>query len=120
MTLNVEAVSHERAGDVSIVRLSGTTLDAGNSKEFKAEVARLLNPGARIVLDMTELKFVDSSGLGAMVSTLRQVNGAGGDLRLCGLSKPVRALLELVRMHRVFGIFNTREEAVESFASQPS
>jgi len=120
MKLTVESIKNERAGEVSVVHLSGTTLDAGNAKEFKTQIARLLNPGARIVLDMTELKFVDSSGLGAMVSTLRQVNGAGGDLRLSGLSKPVRALLELVRMHRVFGIYNSGEEAVESFASQPS
>lgn len=78
MKLNVETVKHEGSGDVSVIRLSGSALDASNSKEFKTEVASLLSPGAHIVLDMSDLKFVDSSGLGAMVSALRQVNGAGG------------------------------------------
>ena len=105
----------EHIGNVSSVLIPGTTLDASNSKEFKAEIAPLLTAGARIIFDLSNLKFVDSSGLGAMLSSLRQINGVGGDLKLCALNKPVRALIELVRMHRVFEIFNTRDEALRSF-----
>ena len=101
--------------NVIVVQIPGTTLDAGNTKDFKAAITPLLTPGAHVVLDLTNLKFVDSSGLGAMLSALRQLNGAAGELKLCDMSKPVRALMELVRMHRVFEIFNTREEALRSF-----
>ena len=108
-------LSTETFGNVVIALAPGETLDAGNAKDFKSEVAPLITPGARMVVDLSKLKFVDSSGLGAMLSCLRQLNAIGGDLKLCGMSRPIRALFELVRMHRVFEIFNTREEALRSF-----
>src|SRR5579863_1654591 len=99
----------EKTGEIVTLALPGETLDASNSKVFKAEVAPLLAPRAKLIFDMHQLRFVDSSGLGAILSCLRQLNGVGGDLKLCAMTKPVRALFELVRMHRVFEIFNTRE-----------
>lgn len=109
-------LAKETFEDITVVTVPGETLDASNAKEFKGTVTPLLVPGAKVVLDLGKLKFVDSSGLGAMLSCLRQLNGIGGDLKLCGMAKPIRALFELVRMHRVFEILNTREEAVRSFA----
>ena len=64
---------------------------------------------------LSHLRFVDSSGLGAMLSCLRQLNATGGDLKLCGMSKAVRSVFELVRMHRIFDIYDTREQAVSAF-----
>lgn len=124
MKLSIEIVSEEPHKDeivksVAVVLLPGTTLDAGNTKEFKSGLTSLFTPGARIVFDLSNLKFVDSSGLGAMLSALRQINGLGGDLKLCAMSKPVRSLIELVRMHRVFEIYNTRQEALRSFGIDP-
>ena len=58
---------------------------------------------------------MDSSGCGAILSYLRQLNTVGGDLKLCCINKPVRALFQLVRMHRIFDILNTREEAVKAY-----
>ncbi len=107
----------EQAGQTLVLVLPGDTLDASNSKEFKAEVAPWITPRAKVIFDMRELRFVDSSGLGAILSCLRQLNAAGGELKLCAMNKPVRALFELVRMHRVFEILNTREEAIRSFGS---
>ncbi len=95
----------------------GETLDASNTKEFKRDVAPVLESDPKLIFDLSKLQFVDSSGLGALLSCLRQLNSSGGDLKLCGMCKPVRALFELVRMHRIFEIFNTREEAIQAFAS---
>ena len=53
-----------------------------------------------------------------MLSCLRQVSAKGGDLKLCGMSTQVRGLFELVRMHRIFDILGTREEAVRAFQTQ--
>jgi anti-sigma B factor antagonist len=61
---------------------------------------------------MTALGFVDSSGLGALLSCLRTMNNKSGQLRLFGMAKPVQALFELVRMHRIFSIHNNRDEAL--------
>lgn len=102
----------EKLGEVTIVLLPGEQLDASNAKDFKREIASVLIGASKVVFDLSQLHFVDSSGLGAMLSCLRQVNSAGGELKLCGLSKPVRALFELVRMHRIFDICNTKDDAI--------
>lgn len=105
----------ERIGDVIVVALPGDMLDASNAKEFKRDIASVLEPQAKVVFDLAELRFVDSSGLGAFLSCLRQLNATGGDLKLCGMTKPVRTLFELVRMHKIFDIVGTRDEALRSF-----
>jgi len=105
----------ERVGDVAIALLPVEELDASNAGEFKRDVAPLLDENRKIVLDLSRLRFSDSSGLGALISCLRKVNANGGDLKLCAMSQPVRALFELVRMHKVFDIYNTRQEAVRAF-----
>jgi anti-sigma B factor antagonist len=110
----------EKDGDITVVVVPVEELDAGNAGEFKRDIAPLLDANTRFVLDLSRLRFVDSSGLGAFISCLRKLNARGGDLKLCGMSKPVRAVFELVRMHRVFDIVTTREEAVRAFAPESS
>lgn len=106
--------------DVVVVEVPGPSLDASNSKDFKAEVSPILNSAQKVIFDLEHLGFVDSSGLGSILSCLRQLNGAGGDLKLCGMTKPVRALFELVRMHRIFEIYESRDEALAAFKSPGS
>jgi anti-sigma B factor antagonist len=113
-------LSVEDIGNVSIALVPGETLDAGSSKEFKAAAAPLLQANKKLIFDLSGLKFVDSSGLGALLSCLRQLNSVGGELKLCGTSKPVRALFELVRMHRVFELCNTKEDAIRAFDEHDS
>ena len=105
----------EKIGDVTVVVLPGEQLDASNAKEFKRDIAPLLEPQGKAIFDLAEVRFVDSSGLGAFLSSLRQLNATGGELKLCGMTKPVRALFELVRMHRIFDIRGTKDEAIRSF-----
>ena len=105
----------EKMDEVTVVILPGEELDASNAKAFKDNVAPLLQPQAKVVLDLSQLRFVDSSGLGSILSCLRQLSTTGGDLKLCGMSQRVRALFELVRMHRIFDIYTTRDEAVRAF-----
>lgn len=104
----------DKVGDVTVVVLPGDQLDAGNAKDFKRDIAPVLAPCTRVVFDLRELRFVDSSGLGAILSCLRQLNGKGGDLKLCEMTKPVRALFELVRMHKIFDIYPTRADAIQA------
>ena len=92
-------------------------LDASNSRRVQARHRAGAASQHKLVLDLGRLRFVDSSGLGAMLSCLRQLSAKSGDLKLCGMSKQVRALFELVRMHRIFDIYGTQEEAVQAFQS---
>ncbi len=105
----------EKLDGVSVAIMPVDELDAGNAPEFKRDIASTLQANTKLVLDLSRLRFVDSSGLGAILSCLRQLSAKNGDLKLCGMSKQVRAAFELVRMHRVFDITGTREEAVHAF-----
>jgi anti-sigma B factor antagonist len=102
-------------GDVAVVTVPGEDLDASNAADFKRAMAPVVEANTQVVIDLSRLRFVDSSGLGAFISFLRRLNAKGGDLKLCGMSKGVRAVFELVRMHRVFEIFPTTREAVRAF-----
>jgi len=110
-------ISVEQVDDVTVATIHVSELDAGNASDFRRDISPILEAHHRLVFDLSRLRFVDSSGLGAFISCLRKANAAGGDLKLCALSKPVRAVFELVRMHRVFDIFATREEAVNAIAA---
>jgi anti-sigma B factor antagonist len=76
----------------------------------------VLEAHTKLVFDLRRLRFTDSSGLGAFLSCLRHVNARDGDVKLCGMSPQVRAVFELVRLHRIFDIYSTPEEAVRAFA----
>jgi anti-sigma B factor antagonist len=110
----------QQIGDVTVATVPVEDLDASNAADFKRDMAAVIEANSRLVLDLSRLRFVDSSGLGAFISFLRKVNARGGDLKLCGMSKPVRAVFELVRMQRVFDILTTREDAVRAFARAPA
>lgn len=112
-------IAVDTVGDMAVATVPVEELDASNVGEFKRDVAPLLDAHTKLVLDVSRLRFVDSSGLGAFISCLRKLNARGGDLKLCGMSRQVRAVFELVRMHRVFDICATREEAVRAFEPKP-
>ncbi len=108
-------ISVDNLDGVAVAAVPVDELDASNSGEFKRDITPVLQSQNKLVLDLGQLRFVDSSGLGAMLSCLRQLSAKGGDLKLCAMSKQVRGLFELVRMHRIFDIYGTREEAVRAF-----
>ncbi len=112
MNINVE----EKDG-VKIISVPGEVLDASNVADFKTAMKEHLTEKTNMLLDMSEQQFIDSSGCGALLSCLRELTSGGGNLKICGVQKSVRVIFELVRMHRIIDIFNTRDEALESYKS---
>lgn len=110
----------EKSGDVAVCAVLVEELDANNAGEFRRAIAPLLEEHDKVVLDLSRLRFVDSSGLGAFISCLRKLNARGGDLKLAGMSSQVRAVFELVRMQRVFDILPTAGDAVRAFERTPT
>lgn len=108
-------ITVDMVNDIAIATLPVAELDAANTVEFKRDMAPVMDAHAKVVLDLTRLRFIDSSGLGAFLSCLRKLKEKHGELKLCGMAKQVRAVCELVRMHRILDIYATREEAVRSF-----
>jgi anti-sigma B factor antagonist len=105
----------ETIGDVTIVAVNAKELDADNADAFRRAIAPVLNDCRKLVLDLDQVQFVDSRGCGAIIACLKQIAPAGGDLKLCRVTPPVRTVFDLIRMHRICQIVNTREEAVEAF-----
>ena len=109
-------IAFDEMNGAAVAAVPVEELDASNAGDFKRDIAPVLEANTKLVLDLSRLRFVDSSGLGAFISCLRKLNAKGGDLKLCGMSKQVRAVFELVRMHRIFEIYGTKEDAVRAFA----
>ena len=84
--------------------------------QFKADMIAYIQRGNRkIILDLSHVAFIDSSGLGALIGTLKAI-GNDGELVLCGLQDAVVNMFKLTRMNKVFRIFENPEEAASALA----
>ncbi len=104
--------------DTTIVRPTTDRLDIEVAAEFRAMLLSLIDQGSRhLVVDLKDVTFIDSSGLGALVSALKTLKrGSGdGDVRLARVQAPVVSLLEIIRLNRVFTSYASVEQAVQSF-----
>jgi anti-anti-sigma factor len=99
------------------VNLEEEKLNAKEAPIFKQEILDLIQKTNtyKIILDIQKIKFIDSSGLGSLLSILRLVKDQGGDIKIANMKKPIRALFELVSMHKIFEIYNSVEEAEQGF-----
>jgi anti-sigma B factor antagonist len=110
------AISTAReAGDVTVVTVEGQLIVA-NRQELKQVIQDALDAGARkFVLDFGPTAYIDSSGLGALVSINRKVRELGGELRLAGLNEDLRSLFELTKLDTLFLIADSATQALERF-----
>lgn len=93
-----------QTGADAIVSVQSSRLDASFVPQFKSELLELIQKGGKnIVIDLSLVKLVDSSGLGSLVSLLKALGGQGG-ISIRGASPSVLALFKLTRMDRVFSI----------------
>ena len=102
----------EKVGDVAVVTLNIDQLDASNAEDFKRQMAPVFQDARKVVLDLSRVQFVDSRGCGAILSCLKRLSESGGDLKLCNVTRNVRTVFDLIRLHRICQIVGTRDEAV--------
>lgn len=101
---------------ISVLFVMEDRLDANNSEELKAELRRLFESGTKdLVIDLKQILFIDSSGLGVLVSGYKNASILHGSLKLSNLQSQVKSMFELTRLHRVFDIFITVDEALQSY-----
>lgn len=106
-----------RIGDVLVARVMESRIVAEVAPRFKHQLLDYISSGNRaIVLDLQAVSFIDSSGLGALVSSLKAM-GREGDLVLCGTGGTVVSMFKLTRMDKVFRMFGTTDEAIAALAS---
>ncbi len=101
-----------RVADVTVVEVDGQLI-VGNRQDLKQQVLAELERGARsFVIDFARTGYIDSSGLGVLVSLSKRIREAGGELRLTSLNEDLRTLFELTKLHTLFEICTTLEEAL--------
>ena len=104
----------DRRDDVLMVAVEGQ-LVVTNRQDFKQAILDEVEQGARtVIIDFTQSGYIDSSGLGALVSLSKRVRDAGGDVRLTGLNEDLRRLFELTRLDQLFPMYATRADALSA------
>ena len=102
-------------GGVMVVQVDGQLI-VGNRQELKELVQSALDRNERrILIDFSRTGYIDSSGLGALVSISKRVRESGGELRLSGLNEDLRSLFELTKLDTLFAIAETPQQALASF-----
>jgi anti-sigma B factor antagonist len=103
------------SGGVTVVQVDGQLI-VGNRHELKDLIQSSLDNGdRRLLVDFSRTGYIDSSGLGALVSISKRIREAGGELRLAGLNDDLRSLFELTKLDTLFAISETPEQALATF-----
>lgn len=108
----MELIDVKKEGDITVIKPVIKRLDASVALGFKDAVLKVIASGENaLVLDLESVQFMDSSGLGAIVSVLKSL-GNRGTLAVCNLKGAVLSLFKLTRMDKVFAIEPTRADAI--------
>jgi len=101
--------------DIRVLHCGGS-LDADTVSAFKKIAYDLVGTGSiRFVIDCSNLTFIDSMGLGVLISLLRRVRQRDGDVKVSGLSEEVNTIFEITRLHRLFDVCSDSDAAVKKF-----
>jgi anti-sigma B factor antagonist len=108
----------ERAiGDVMVLDLKGRVTLGEGDELLKDKVNSLINQGQKkLVLNLADVPYIDSAGLGEIVRTYTTVSRQGGSLKLLSLTKRITDLLSITKLLTVFETFESEQDAVKSFA----
>ena len=111
------SVSSERpADDLGVVIVSGE-VDIFTAPRFKECMVELLDDGVRrLVIDLSDVTFLDSTALGVLIGGVRRAHGVGGTMALVVTSRPVERVLGVTGLDRVFAMYPTRAEALDGIA----
>ena len=111
MTFN----ARKDANGVLVIEVDGQLI-VGNRQELKQKVLDALEAGERkFLVDFTRTGYIDSSGLGVLVSLSKKIRDEGGDLRLAGLNEDLRTLFELTKLDTLFAISDSAQDALSAF-----
>ncbi|MBW1972529.1 MAG: STAS domain-containing protein [Deltaproteobacteria bacterium] len=110
----MELTTYEK-DSIFVVKPKEKRIDSNSAPGFKKEMIKFIEEGKKnIVLNLSDVDFIDSSGLGVIVSILKRVRKEG-DIKLCCAKESVKSVFELTKLDKVFEFFYSEEEAVDSF-----
>ncbi|HEV2349979.1 MAG TPA: STAS domain-containing protein [Terriglobia bacterium] len=109
-------IESTKTGKVVVVKLIGR-MDADTNKEFEAAVQQLVQEGSiYLVVDVNELLYINSAGLGSFLRNAKRAQEKGGALLLCNLKGLVKEVFEMTRLISVFPVFESADAACQSIS----
>ncbi|HWF88109.1 MAG TPA: STAS domain-containing protein [Pyrinomonadaceae bacterium] len=109
-------INERQAGDVTILDMSGKITIGEGSVALRTAIRRLLEEGKkRILLNLAGVSYIDSSGIGELVSSFTAINKEGGQLKLLNLTQKLRDLLTITKLLTVFDVYESEADALNSF-----
>jgi len=106
-----------QVGDVTVIDAAGRITLGEGASTFRDTIRDLASKGnKKLLLNLSEVSYIDSSGIGELVSGFTTVTNHGGMLKLLGLSKRVKDLLQITKLYTVFEVFDDEAGAVRSFS----
>ena len=110
-------LSTRQVGDVSVVDVAGRITLGEGSSALRDMIRDMVSKGQKkILLNLGEVSYIDSSGIGELVSGFTTVTNNGGQLKLLGLTKRVKDLLQITKLYTVFDVHDDEAGAIRSFA----
>ncbi len=107
-------IETDQIGDVLVITPYESRIDASSAADFKSQlIERIGDAGHHIILDLSQVHFIDSSGLGVIVSLLKLTAGKG-EISLCGIQDPVMSLFKMTRMDRIFKLYPSLAKALSA------
>jgi len=105
-----------QVGDVTVIDAVGRITLGEGSSAFRETVKDLVNKGhKKMLLNLAEVSYIDSSGIGELVSGFTSVSNAGGSLKLLKLTKRIQDLLQITKLYTVFEVFDDEAKALATF-----
>ncbi|NOY60086.1 MAG: STAS domain-containing protein [Calditrichaeota bacterium] len=106
----------EEVNDIKVLRVKEERVDSTKAPDLKAQLLILTKEeGCKVIIDLSKTKYIDSSGLGALLLGLRQAREAYGEFALIGAQNRVKSLLQIAQLDNVLRNYDNEFEAVESF-----
>lgn len=106
-----------QVGDVTVVDATGRITLGDGATTFRDTVRDLSAAGhKKMLMNLAEVSYIDSSGIGEMVSAFTTVTNSGGQMKLLNLTKRVKDLLQITKLYTVFDVYDDEAEAVRKFA----
>jgi len=103
--------------DVMVLELSGKIMGGPDFEKFKDEIATVLEAGhKKVILDLSGVPWINSTGLGILITGYHSVKAAEGQLKICSVKERVLSIFYISQLENIFDVFETREEAIASFA----
>ena len=110
-------MSSRQVGDVTVVDATGRITLGEGASVFRDKIRDLAAKGdKKILVNLADVSYIDSSGIGEMVSSFTTVTNHGGQLKLLSLTKRVKDLLQITKLYTVFEVFEDEASAVRSFS----